>query len=127
MTARPDSPPHTAAAGATTKLTLPVGGMTCAACSGAVQRALSRQAGVRDASVNLMLKSATVVFDPSVVSPEGLVDLVRRTGYEAHLPLEGQDAFAEQEARDRAVDEEYRDLRLKALVAIAAGALAMVV
>ncbi len=107
------------------KLTVPVGGMTCAACSAAVQRALSRQAGVREASVNLMLKSATVVFDPSAVSAQGLIDVVRRTGYEAHLPLGDEDAFAEQAARDREAETEYRGLRLKALVAIAAGAVAM--
>ncbi len=107
------------------RVTLPVGGMTCAACSAAVQRALGKEAGVRDASVNLMLKSATVTFDPATVSPQRLVDVVRRTGYEAHLPLAGEDALAEQAARDRAADEEFRGLRGKAVFAAAAGAVAM--
>lgn len=117
---------HTTGTGpATARVTLPVGGMTCAACSAAVQRALTKQAGVREASVNLMLKNATVVFDPGTVSPEGLVETVRATGYEAHLPLSAEDALAAQAERDHAVEQEYRDLRRKAVVAGAAGVAAM--
>ncbi len=125
MPAPVDSPVVAPPTPASAKVTLPVGGMTCAACSAAVQRALTRQPGVREASVNLMLKSATVVFDPAATSPQGLVEVVRKTGYEAHVPLDGQDAFAEQEARDRAIDEEYFGLRRKAAAAMIAGAAAM--
>ena len=45
---------------------LAVTGMTCAACQANVQRALSRQPGVRTAAVNLMTGQARVVFDPAV-------------------------------------------------------------
>ena len=107
-------------------LDLPVGGMTCAACSAAVQKALTRQAGVADASVNLVLRSASVVFDPSVVTPERLVDAIRQTGYDAHLPLAGATAADEQQARDEETTREFRDLRLKAIVSAAAGVVAMV-
>jgi Cu+-exporting ATPase len=107
------------------RVTLPVGGMTCAACSAAVQRALSRQPGVREASVNLMLKSATVVFDSTAVTAQALVNTVRKTGYEAHLPLAHEDAFAEQAERDRALEDEFRELRRKAVGSALAGAFAM--
>jgi Cu+-exporting ATPase len=39
---------------------IPISGMTCAACSSRVQRALQKQPGVADANVNLMMKTATV-------------------------------------------------------------------
>ena len=115
-----------AAGGGSERITLPVGGMTCAACSAAVQRALTKQAGVQEASVNLMLKNATVVFDPRAVSAQGLVETVRKTGYEAHLPLAHEDAFAEQARRDEAMDAEFHDLKRKAIFAATAGAFAMV-
>ena len=64
--------------------------MTCAACSGRVQRTLERTEGVASANVNLMTGAATVAYDPSVTSPERLVDAIRGTGYGAELPQAGR-------------------------------------
>ena len=114
-------------AATTTKTTIPVQGMTCAACQASVQKALQRQPGVLDASVNLMMSNAAVTYDPAVTRPEALVDAIRDTGYEAALPQAGQTAFEEQEARDRAQADEFRDLRRKALVSGAVGVVAMIV
>jgi Cu+-exporting ATPase len=106
---------------------IPVSGMTCAACSARVQRALAKQPGVEDANVNLMMKTATVRFDPSAVTPDRLVDAIRETGYGAQLAAPDQTAFEEQEARDRANLEEFREFRTKAIVSGVAGLLAMVI
>ncbi|HEY0035912.1 MAG TPA: heavy metal translocating P-type ATPase [Longimicrobium sp.] len=108
------------------KVTIPVSGMTCAACSGRVQRALEKQPGVQTAAVNLMTKNATVHFDPGATSPQALVDTIRGTGYGADLARDDQTAFAEQEAQDRAQDEEFRELRTKALASFAVAMVAMV-
>jgi Cu+-exporting ATPase len=115
-----------AAAPAAGKVTIPVSGMTCAACSGRVQRALEKQPGVQAAAVNLMTKNATVHFDPAATSPEALVDTIRDTGYGADLARDGQTAFQEQEAQDRAQDEEFRELRTKALASFGVAMVAMV-
>ena len=106
---------------------IPVSGMTCAACQSRVQRTLQKQPGVADASVNLMMKSATVTFDPATVSPERLVDVIRETGYGAQLASPDQTAFEEQQARDRAAREEFAELRTKALVSGVMGVIAMIV
>ena len=53
-----------------TSIRIPVSGMTCAACSARVQRALEKHPGVENANVNLMMKTATVSYDPSTVAPE---------------------------------------------------------
>ena len=47
-------------------ISLPVTGMTCAACQARVQRALAKEPGVTSASVNLMTNSASVAYDPAV-------------------------------------------------------------
>ncbi|SLM42216.1 Probale copper-transporting ATPase PacS [Nitrospira sp. ND1] len=107
------------------KVTIPVKGMTCAACQARVQRALQAKPGVLDASVNLMLKSAVVTYDPTATSPMVLVEAIRETGYGAELAAQDQTAFDEQEAQDRAQEEEYRELRHKALVSGSIGVLAM--
>ena len=67
------------------QITLPVEGMTCAACQAQVQRALRSTPGVIEASVNLMMHSATIAYDPRMSSPEALVAAVNATGYEARL------------------------------------------
>ena len=101
--------------------------MTCAACQARVQRTLAKQAGVSDAVVNLMMRNATVTYDPEETTPDALVDAIRATGYGAELASAEQTAFEEQEARDRAQADEFVDLRRKAVVSGVAGAIAMVV
>jgi Cu+-exporting ATPase len=111
----------------TVRVTIPVGGMTCAACQATVQRALSKEPGVLDAAVNLMTESAAVTFDPAITTPETLVGAIVRTGYQAQLPSADSEAIAAQDERDRAQAAEFESLRLKAIVSGVLGVIAMVV
>jgi P-type Cu+ transporter len=122
-------PPAPSAPGATgeAKVTVPVSGMTCAACSARVQRALEKTAGVRQASVNLMTNNAVVAFDREAITPERVVEVIRETGYGAELASPDRTAFEEQEAQDRAQEEEFRELRLKAGASLVAAAVGMVI
>ena len=106
---------------------IPVTGMTCAACQSRVQGTLQKQEGVAVASVNLMMKSATVTYNPAAVSPNRLVAAIRETGYGAELASPDQTAFEEQEARDRGQEEEFKQLRRKAIVSAIAGVVAMII
>ncbi|HEX5819306.1 MAG TPA: heavy metal-associated domain-containing protein, partial [Gemmatimonadales bacterium] len=67
----------------TVRQRLDIGGMTCAACSARVQRALERTDGVDQAAVNLMTNSAAITYDPERTSPQQLIAVVEKTGYEA--------------------------------------------
>ena len=107
------------------KVTIPVQGMTCAACQSRVQRALQAEPGVVDASVHLMLKQAVVTYDSAVTSEASLVEAINRTGYKAKPAVQGQTSFDEQAAQDRAQEEEYLAVRRKALWSGAAGLVAM--
>lgn len=62
---------------------LDIGGMTCAACVGRVERGLKKVEGVQDATVNLATERATVTFDPAVAAVPTLIQKVQDTGYEA--------------------------------------------
>ena len=59
-------------------------GMTCAACSASVERALRRADGVVQVNVNLATNSATILCDPSVAE-QSLVDIVNKTGFQGAL------------------------------------------
>ncbi len=124
-TAIPD--PTIVPSGSSASVVLPVSGMTCAACQSRVQRTLQKTAGVRDATVNLMMANATIAYDPQAISPASLVEIVRQSGYGAELPAADRSAMEEQAARDHAMEEEYRVLRSKAIVSGIAGAIAMIV
>jgi P-type Cu+ transporter len=102
----------------TETLTLPVLGMTCAACQHHVESALRSSAGVESVHVDLMAHRATVVFDPSLANPKEFVDAIREAGYDAVLPRPGQEP-ADAESFDS-------DSSRKAGITITAGVLAMV-
>ena len=92
----------------TESLTLPVIGMTCAACQHHVESALKETAGVESAHVDLMANRASVVFDPERASAKQLVEAIRSAGYDAVLPRAGTgvgqaQAGIETEAQARAV------------------------
>lgn len=108
------------------RIQFPVTGMTCAACQSFVQRTLAGQAGVQDATVNLMLHNATVLYNPSVISPADLVEKIRDTGYGAALPAINESALEAQERNDEEQLQEYRDLRVKAWGSVLAGVAAMI-
>ena len=63
------------------KISLPVEGMTCAACVGHVENALKGVPGVVEASVNLGTEKASVEFDPAEVRFQVLGDAVSGAGY----------------------------------------------
>jgi P-type Cu+ transporter len=108
------------------RITIPVTGMTCAACQSFVQRTLAGQAGVQDANVSLMLNNAAVSFDPAQTSVPVLVETIRSTGYGAEMPPMHESALAEQTALDEEQLREYKRLRRMAVVSLAAGFVAMV-
>jgi Cu+-exporting ATPase len=108
------------------ELTLPVSGMTCAACQARVQRALERTPGVTSASVNLMMGNAAVSYDPARVSTDDLVTAIRATGYDSPARAVHDDAIAEQSAHDSEQLREYHVLRRRALFSLMAGAVATV-
>ncbi|MFE2062501.1 heavy metal translocating P-type ATPase [Streptomyces sp. NPDC059467] len=75
---------HATSDGTVTTTDLLVGGMTCAACVGRVEKKLGRLEGV-SASVNLATGRARVSH-PGTVSPQDLISVVEGAGYTAQLP-----------------------------------------
>ncbi|HHW34163.1 MAG TPA: heavy metal translocating P-type ATPase, partial [Paracoccus solventivorans] len=70
---------------------LAVEGMTCASCTGRVERALLALPGVTAAVANLATRSVTVTHAPGI-SPQALAGTVTRAGYKASVPEDAPDA-----------------------------------
>lgn len=116
----------TAAPLAAEQCEIPVSGMSCAACSGKVQRSLETAPGVSTANVNLMTGTATVGYDPHATSPGKLVEVIRSTGYGAELPT-GRSAEDLLTTQDMERATEARELRRKFAVSAVAAAIVMLV
>jgi Cu+-exporting ATPase len=93
--------------------TLRIGGMTCAACSARVERALRKLEGVESAVVNLATEKATVVFDPRLLRLSAIKEAVEKAGYTA---LEPPKTGAVDEDKLRK-EKEIKTLKIKFIVA----------
>ena len=63
------------------QVTLPITGMTCAACVGHVSDALEKVPGVEDVRVNLATENATLTLDGGAPPFQTLADAVQDAGY----------------------------------------------
>ncbi len=68
----------------TDTIRLAIKGMTCAACSASVEKALGRKNGVETAVVNLATNTATIYTDGSITAPE-LILAVEKAGFSAKI------------------------------------------
>ena len=62
------------------RLDLPLEGMTCAACAARIEKSLNKLPGVA-ANVNFAAESALVTVQPGAISPAGVIEAIRKTGY----------------------------------------------
>jgi Cu+-exporting ATPase len=106
-------------------ISFPVEGMTCASCVNRITRFLRNVDGVAEANVNLASESATVTFDPVVVSLRDLANTVEAAGYVARIEqVTDTDEAADIELiadarseRDEAAARHLASLRRRLLVA----------
>jgi len=83
----------------TKRIDLPVGGMTCAACSSRVERGLKKIEGVSDVHVKLATGKAMIAFNPDDTNEHTFIDAIKNMGYEVKsdkviLPIGGMNCAA---------------------------------
>jgi Cu+-exporting ATPase len=96
--------------------TLSVGGMTCAACSARVERALRKLEGIESAAVNLATEKATVVYNPQTVRLSAIKEAIVNAGYQ--IIEISKDALDEDKIRK---EKEIKLLWTKFIVAASLG------
>lgn len=73
-----------------------VTGMSCSACSAAVERTLKKKEGVSSVEVSLLANTMQIEYDDSVLSAGDIVQAVEKIGYGAE-PIEPKDKKAKAE------------------------------
>ena len=74
-----------------------IGGLHCSLCTGTLEKALGKQAGVAKVAVSLTHEQALVEYDPTQVRPQDLVETLRDIGYSARDPAKVR-PYEEEEA-----------------------------
>ena len=62
------------------KVTLSIGGMSCSACSNAIEHYVSKQEGIISVSVNLVMANATIEYDEKVLSLKQIEEFISKAG-----------------------------------------------
>ncbi len=65
------------------KITLGIDGMSCSACSNAIEKHLSKQQGIISASVNLVMANATVEYDEATLTQKQIETFIKEAGYKS--------------------------------------------
>ena len=98
----------------TREVIIPIEGMTCAACSRAVDKAINKLEGVKEGSVNLATEKARVIYDPQTTRLSDIRDAIVKAGYK---PLEIKAESQTDEARKRR-EREISTMWTKFIVAL---------
>jgi Cu+-exporting ATPase len=65
--------------------TLSVGGMTCGACTSAVEGAFKDVAGIKSFSISLLSERAVIEHDTTIITPEKLAETIEDVGFDAEV------------------------------------------
>lgn len=109
-----------------TKKKFSVTGMSCAACSAAVEKAVGRLDGVESAQVNLLAKSMVCVYDESKTGADAVIAAVEKAGFGAAELAERERAAAPKKEKAAACDG-FTAIRTRLWVSIVFLALLMYV
>lgn len=96
-------------------VTIPIAGMTCAACAQRVEKGIKKLEGVESVTVNFATEKATVTYDPHKVRLSVIKEAIEKAGYKA-LEIDRADAADEDRARKQ---KEIKTMWKKFIVAAA--------
>lgn len=91
-----------------------VTGMTCSACTAAVEKSVRKLQGVGDVNVNLLANSMTVDYDEAALDSGRIIGAVVDAGYKATVYTPGA-AAAPQQA-ENPVQAELKEMKMRVIV-----------
>ncbi len=101
------------------KMTLAIGGMTCAACAARIGTKLKELNGVLDAYVNLATEKVTISYLPEVVSGSDFRSVIKDLGYTIIASDEqGEPGDAERQAREAEILRQKRLFTFSAVLTL---------
>lgn len=87
----------------TQTVTVPIGGMTCAACVQRIEKTVQKIQGVESAAVNLAAEKATVTFDKKQVRFSAIREAIEKIGYQVLTVEKENPADADRARRQKQI------------------------
>ncbi len=95
-------------------------GMTCSACSAAVEKSVKKVAGVHETNVNLLSNNMTVAFDDHITNDAAIIKAVTDAGYGASVYTHDSAAVRTSSAKPvNPVENEMKEMRFRLIVSFA--------
>lgn len=94
------------------KVTIKVGGMTCAMCVKAIEDVLSKLDGISNVNVNLASEKAYVTYDPNITSIQDMKEAIEDLGYQ-YLGIEGEET---EDLEEKIREEDLKEKRNRIVV-----------
>ena len=80
------------------KISIPIGGMSCAACAQRIEKVVSKLDGISEVSVNLAIERAAISYNPQKIRQSVIRETIEKLGFKA-LKIEKNSAAEEERAR----------------------------
>ena len=80
------------------KISIPIGGMSCAACAQRIEKVVSKLDGISEVSVNLATERAAIFYNPQKIRQSVISETIEKLGFKA-LKIEKNSAAEEERAR----------------------------
>src|SRR3989338_3506015 len=90
----------------TTRQEYNIQGMHCASCALTIEGNLKKLKGVKNANVNFATQKATVEYDEQESDDQKIVETIKKSGYQAKLAEETEEADQGQALREKEIREE---------------------
>ena len=71
-------------------INLHIQGMTCQACANRIEKVLNKKDFVQNATVSFASETAQIDFNENQITPEQLIQIIQKTGFQAALPTQQQ-------------------------------------
>ena len=103
---------------AETTSVIPIRGMTCAVCAGAIERGLEKTEGIQEAVVNLATEKATVTFDSQKIHLSEIREVIRSLGFEPVIPMVEESVDQEALAKEKEIKRMWIKFIIASLFAV---------
>lgn len=100
------------------KVVLNIEGMTCAACSARVEKALGKVEGITNVNVNLALNKGTIEYNEGSLDVQDIIDIVTKTGYKAYEEKESDNGPDGKDREKEARQKEIKTLKLLFIISV---------
>ena len=90
-------------------------GMTCSSCVSSIESFVKNQTGIESITVNLITKTAKIVFSPYHIGTRDIIEMIQDLGFEASFVIEGIKS-----SKDVELNQYFRDTMITLAFAVPA-------